>query len=89
MGVVAAGVHDAVVLGPIRDIVGFLDRKSIDICAQCDGAITLTLALDQSQNPGLPNSLVGDSQSVEFLFDALGRPILFESQLGMLVECSA
>ena len=71
MDVVSAGVHDAVVLRPPRDVVLFGNGQGVDVGAQHDGMFVVFGGFrppDGCQHAGLGDSAVSDSEAGRVAF---------------------
>ena len=88
VGIVAAGVHHPRILGTVRELVFLGHRQSVHIGPEHQHR-TGTRSFQQGDYPGPGNAAGGHPQVLKVGFDHLCGAMLFESQLGMLVEIPA
>ena len=89
MGVVAAGVADALVLGAVGDpFLQVLHPQSVRICPEGDGPAIALFSVDPGVDTGLSHPPVRNAGLIQLLFDALCRAIFLKARLRMGVEIS-
>lgn len=91
MGIVAAGVHNAVVGGAVIYFVGFANGEGVDIGAEgdamCGGGF---FAVQESDGAGVGDGLyVLDAEAGELLADIIGGVVFLEGEFGVAVEVLA
>ena len=83
--VVAAGVHATVVLRPIWDVVGLVDRQGIHIRPQSDrGTIAGSKNADHASLADVAVNLAAELGKLAS--DKLRRAVLLEAKLGVCVQ---
>ena len=85
MRVMPAGVHHARRFRSICRAACLLDRQRVDVCPQDDRA-AVSCATQRTQYARFADAHVRDLQLIQFLLDALGRPVLLQAQLGAAVK---
>lgn len=85
MRVMPAGVHHARRFRSICRAARLLDRQRVDVCPQDDRAAVFC-ATQRTQYARFADAHVCDRQLIQFLLDALGRPVLLQAQLGAAVK---
>lgn len=88
MGVVAAGMHDAFVLGAIGQILHLADGQGVDVAAQADNRL-VPVAFDGGDGTGTGNLHIGDTHFRQLLTNPLGGLKLLPAQLRVAVEMAA
>jgi len=88
VGIVAAGVHDAVVERLVLDIVLLVDRERVHVGAQQDDLSRPFSAPDQAGEPSRRDAGLDllDPDGAEALLDEAGGLDLLEAELGVLVQ---
>ena len=86
VGVVAAGVHDAHVLGLVLGHMGLGDGQRVDVGAENDHALAGLAALQFGIHAGLAAAFVRDRQLVQLFFDPLCGPELMQADFRVGVE---
>ena len=89
MGVVAAGVHNAVGLRTIGDVVQLLNRQGVYVRPEGDRMIAGLFALQNACNIGLSHPVVGNVPFIQFCFNECGGSHLIQSQLRVGVQLPA
>ena len=88
MGIMAASVGNAGVLGAIGHILIVLDGQGIDIGSQGDGVAPF-LTADQPHHPGAGDGVMLYAHLGELVHDEFLRFIFPVAELGMLVQVTA
>ena len=86
--IMAAGMHDAFILGLVGKILDFLDGQRVDISTQTNHGI-VTVTLQCGNGAGLANCHIGNVQLIQFFPDPLGGAEFFPAYFRILVELSA
>ena len=91
MAVVAAGVHDAKLLGAVAQLrVELPNGQGINVGPEGHDPLPLPLPPENGEHPGAVHPFVlGDADGVQLGLDALGGPELLPAHLGVAVELPA
>lgn len=90
VAVMAAGMHAAGELRGMRQLGQLLQRKTVHVGAQADGALARLIAADHADDAGLADILGDlDAPFAQLVGDELGRAMFLEAELGMGVDVAA
>jgi hypothetical protein len=90
MAVMATGMHPVRNFGRMFKFIQLLHGQRVDIRAQANRPIAVTIAADNADNPGLAHAAMYlDPEGLQLCGNEVRGPHLFIANLGMLMQLTA